>query len=284
MPNLDRTRVSFSQAEGIVEIPSQLQLREISTELRSYLWLVVFNYLKNDKEYPEFSGDTCLADPSKNLVRSYWIRILHRFADEYSNDDEEWIKIVGTIFKRGAYNEVFDFLTFALRGKFYGQQFEREIALAMDRGRAAYFVEASTIFPKVTEEDRRTISGALTDALESGFTGARSHLIAAGVLLSDGDPAGSVRESIHAVESVVTKLSGKGTTLSAAILVLEKARSLNPNLRRAISALYDYTSDEKGVRHAKIFEGVDVTENEALYMISVCAAFVSYAVRTIEGK
>jgi hypothetical protein len=41
----DRIRLSFEQAEGVEPLPSQLQLREVSTELRAVLWHTIQSYL-----------------------------------------------------------------------------------------------------------------------------------------------------------------------------------------------------------------------------------------------
>ena len=51
---------------------------------------------------------------------------------------------------------------------------------------------------------------------------------------------------------------------------------INPNMKRGIEALYDYTSDEQGIRHALLEESANVTFDEAQFMLSACAAFVSY--------
>jgi hypothetical protein len=60
-------------------------------------------------------------------------------------------------------------------------------------GRAAYRIEA----------ERRALDGAFADLAASEFHGARVHLRDAGAALTAGDYTSSVRESIHAVESVV---------------------------------------------------------------------------------
>jgi len=54
---------------------------------------------------------------------------------------------------------------------------------------------------------------------------------------------------------------------------------LHEALKRGFSAIYGFTSDESGIRHALLEKGdADVDETDALFMLSACAAFVSYLI------
>ena len=135
--------------------------------------------------------------------------------------------------------------------------------------------------------DRRTdISGGahevVVDALQtlrgSGLDGAVSHLRSASECINARDWAGSVRESIHADESVARQLDPEASrTLGPALKALEKHGSLHPALEDAFSKLYGYASDEQGIRHA-LLERADhnVGMDEAVFMLSACASFASY--------
>ena len=58
-----------------------------------------------------------------------------------------------------------------------------------------------------------------------------------------------IRESIHAVESIARTMTG-ADTLAGALQKLEGRVSVHPALKRGFQALYGYTSDEDGIRHA----------------------------------
>jgi hypothetical protein len=45
-----------------------------------------------------------------------------------------------------------------------------------------------------------------------------------------------------------------------------------------MNALYDCSSDEKNIRHAKVLEGTNVDEADALYMFGARAAFITYVI------
>lgn len=107
--------------------------------------------------------------------------------------------------------------------------------------------------------------------------GARKHLVNAAEALRKGDWSGSVRESIHAVESVATALAPGDGTLGAALKTIEKRGHLHGALKAAFEKLYGYSSDEKGVRHALVFDDrAKVDEADALFMLGACASFISY--------
>ena len=107
--------------------------------------------------------------------------------------------------------------------------------------------------------------------------GAAKHLRAAGERIIGQDWAGSVRESIHAVESVANHLApGNAGTLGKVLAVLEGKGGLHGALKSGFSSLYGYTSDEPGIRHALLEDESKVTQHEAIYMIGACAAFCSY--------
>lgn len=111
----------------------------------------------------------------------------------------------------------------------------------------------------------------------SGADAARSHLVSAGVELRRGDWAGSVRESIHAVESIAKKIHPEAKTLGEALKAIERHWPIHGSLKSAFSALYGYTNDEDGVRHARVFKDTpNVDEVDALFMLGACASFVSY--------
>lgn len=115
-----------------------------------------------------------------------------------------------------------------------------------------------------------------TDHLQSVNT----HLKAALDFLSNRsnpDYRNSIKESISALEAYCKKITGDDkATLGKALAVLEKDRSLHPSLKSSFSALYGYTSDASGIRHALTDDAKDVSFDEAKYMLVSCSAFINY--------
>jgi hypothetical protein len=282
---IDRRNLTFEQAEGAAPLPSQLALGEMSKELRSLLWLIVHEIIKDSATF-DADGDgngPWIAGNFEVVLKSYWVLHEFNFSDEFKNSERFWVYKLGSMFKTGSYTEIFGFIQFVMRRDDAPYRFSEGIEQALRRARAAYFVTDNTIMPAATAEDRVAVSSAFESLRSKEYSGARTHLRKAGELLSEGHWSDSVRESIHAVESAVRKISGEGATLSAALAALQKKGRMNVNLKRAMNALYDYTSDEQGVRHALVLNEAEVTESDALYMFSVCAAFLTYSVKTMQA-
>ena len=91
--------------------------------------------------------------------------------------------------------------------------------------------------------------------------------------------ADSVRASIHAVESAARNLGGPDDSLKNALAKLEAKGVIHAGMKKAFVALYGYTSDEKGIRHALLDQtDAQVTEADALFMLGACASFVTYMI------
>lgn len=105
------------------------------------------------------------------------------------------------------------------------------------------------------------------------------HIDSAVRLMSDRqypDYRNSIKESISAVEGFCSILAAQDKAdLSAALHLLERRGALHPALKRAFSALYGYTSDADGIRHA-LLEESNLTYDDAKFMLVACSAFINY--------
>ncbi|AGC35566.1 hypothetical protein RHEph01_gp056 [Rhizobium phage RHEph01] len=154
------------------------------------------------------------------------------------------------------------------------------VANILKAERAAYRLEDWNIVPVASPEEGEAIVTAVKLASSSGMEGVRSHISKASTALTAGDYAGSVRESIHAVEAVAFKKTGQTGSFAAALKALNKTEPMHEAFRIALDKLYGYTSNEPGVRHSLLDQGdASVTERDALFMLGICASFVTYLLR-----
>ena len=147
--------------------------------------------------------------------------------------------------------------------------------------RLAYTIDMGppvAILPAATSEEGDRLTESLSELRMAGLTASTAHLQRASKCINDGDSAGSVRESIHAIESVARQINPKASKdLGDALASLERQGALHPAFKQAISKLYGYTSDEQGIRHALLDKGqANVTIDEAVFMLGACASFASY--------
>jgi hypothetical protein len=134
------------------------------------------------------------------------------------------------------------------------------------------------ICPLGSDAEAATVEKAFSDLKGSGLAGAREHLKSAATELSGGNFSDSIRESIHAVESVTRTLEPSGD-FSKALVKLEQKTNIHPAMKKGFLALYGFSSDEQGIRHPLLEkEAPSVDEADAMFMIGACSAFVSYLV------
>ena len=264
--------LSFEQREGFAAVPSQLARGELSDHLRSVLWA----YLHPKLERTPYGN---LGPPWRNILLQKHVHRDHRPVDEFDSTAYVQIENLKRLCFDGDCGTVLGFFDWLITA------FERppvradEIDQILTHCRSAYRVIDGMICFAGSDTEVETIQRAFTDLSSAGYNGARSHLRDAAKHLTNGFWADSIRESIHAVESVAVLIEPKATTLGDALKLIEKRKTIHPALKTGFQNIYGFTSDEKGIRHSLLEKSAsDVDEADALFMIGACAAFVSYLV------
>jgi hypothetical protein len=277
--DIDRSTISFRQAEGVEALPSQLALQEISPALTARLWSVVYAYLAEAKTHVDY-GDSVVGSPWRNILKRWYVLHENYLSDEIPTKHSTVLGNVKKIVTSPDYLVVFEFLQFVIRDYDCPREFKGGIHYALESTQAAYRIVDKTIVPFASEAEGGALLQAFADLSSSDYNGARVHLKMAAEHVTAGKYAESVRESIHSVEAVAKKLEPSASTLGPALHKLQSTVTLNSNMKRGFNALYDYTSDEQGIRHALIENGAAaVDEVDALYMLGACASFVTYLIR-----
>jgi hypothetical protein len=87
----------------------------------------------------------------------------------------------------------------------------------------------------------------------------------------------SIKESVSAVEALCKIIiNDDKATLGEALEKIEKNYKLHGALKKSYSALYGYTSDSGGIRHALTEGDTVVGFDEAKYMLVSCSAFINF--------
>ena len=207
------------------------------------------------------------------------MKILKQRIASYKSSPNNLLQFLRKTTQEANIGFLFDALEFFIRHPNCSVELKSDLTRAFVEARAAYRVIDQRIIAIGSEEQAEAFEEAVSVAEKSGAIAARAHLVSAGNALRDGDWAASVRESIHAVEAMAIMLAPMKGTLGAALAVLEKDGRLHGGLKSAFNALYGYTSDEEGVRHALVFKNeAQVDEADALFMLGACASFVTYLV------
>lgn len=281
--NIEQRPLTFSQRYGYEPIPAPLELRQISKDVRIRLWDLLCQHM----------------DRHWNVMSEYIFPVLHRDflrrpMDEFgfysgskliphpgqtaSYINENYRQL---FLDYSPFNKVFDVLEIVMRHPKCPKSFIEGVAEIFKDCQMAYVVDTdqpTTIMPAATKEEGEAIVNAMRKLRDVGLDGAETHLRNAGACINQRDWAGSVRESINAVESVARRLDkNKSNTLATALKALDNKDSIHPALKDGFIKLYGYTSSEQGVRHALLdSEKSAVGQDEAVFMLGACASFVSY--------
>ena len=268
--------VPFSQRTGLEPIPLQLKLGEVSAELRRLLFYYIS--LEIDREsYAPYSS-AVFNEKWRRVAMDLHVLFFKQPADKFDHGAYENEKRLNDFIQRANIGGLFNLVEFFVRHRGCSDELKRELAGAFVTAGAAYRVFDNKYIAAIgTEEQAAAFERAIAEAEAKNANAARKQLIAAGVALRNSDWAGSLRESIHAVEAMAVRLAPGTDTLGAALKVLEQRGHLHGGLKAAFGSLYGYSSDEEGVRHALVFgDEAQVDEADALFMLGACASFVSY--------
>ena len=282
--NLDPAKLTFSQAHGFEGLPTPLELNQIPSEARLRIWdgLFVGAIQHTESDYFEFAQSS--SEDSRRWfaifahLHSYW---LLRPIDDFDWAGSVVIDYKDAVLHELEFNKLFDLLQMIMRHEECPDDFTNNMARIFRSCNLAYVIEKSqpvTIVPARTQLEGEAIKAAISMMNENGLDGANEHLRLSCECINQSEWAGAVRESVHAVESIARQLAGSSVrTLAAAIDSLDAEDELHPAFKKAVKALYGYTSDEKGIRHPLLEKRESaVSVEEAVFMLSACASLCSF--------
>jgi len=276
-----RSELTFSQAEGIDQLPRPLALEELPEDVRNLLWNCVYNNLKAASRRPGHPG--YIVGAWGTILHDFHVDFLCKPADEFNNSFAHQTNQIKRLFQKEPYNQVFDFLQFILRHDRAPSEFCGVVQSILKDRQCAYMVidDGPSIASIATPEQGESIEQSFQVLALGPFDGARTHLRESAQCINVGDYAGSVRESIHAVESAARNLSRDADiSLTPALNALsEKGVILHGAFKSGVKKLYGYSSDENGIRHSLLEgDGANVDVEDAVFMFGACASFAAYLV------
>ena len=276
--------LTFSQRYGYEPVPEPMQLEKLSDDLRREIWNTmrelllslrsrnsVYQYYFDEKaeRFIERVSGKLLKKPEDEIDTSYE-EVMNRFRD--------WIL-------QGRFNKVLDLVQFMVNDSKYGEKLVKPIGESFETCVAAYYLDMSRypykFFPRSNKAQGEAMREAIKTIRKGGMEGAETHLRQAAEHINAQRFAESIKDSIHAVESVARQIDPESSqSLGYALNSLEKAGLIkHPALKEAFSKLYGYTSDEQGIRHSLTDKNSpDVDLDEAMFMFGACASFAAYLV------
>ena len=283
-------KLTFSQREGKAPLPEPLQAGKLTEKFKIRVWDIFAPSIGRGISGDGWS-DSLEGTYWRKLTLSYHFNVLEMPHDKFKTNPfsvYNWIKSL--IFK-GEYHEILTLLEYMLRCQNIPKKLKNKINECMQF--APYLIDSSShpvcIVPVTSEEMKETVKQSLDNINKSELIGAKSHLRKAAQELNNENYSNSMRESIHAVESMMRNITPEKQNSFASMLdwLANKKVIKHKSLKEAFKKLYNYTNDEKGIRHSLVDkEAADVGFDEAIFMYAACVAFVDYLVskqRQLEG-
>lgn len=268
--------MNFSERYGYRPLSQVVQVESVSPELRNSLWNALLELLDST-----YSGSSHLAPrdyPHYAFFVALWADYLKAPLDQRPDKWEQNLDTLRKLFYGCPWNEVFDLLEFALQHWPHASTSARFVTRCnqfLERERSAYRFVDRLITPISSPGE----VAAVDLAANSPVPAVQTHIRRAVELFADRDAPdyrNTVKEAISAVEALArAQLGREKGTLGELLGEMERTARLHPALRNAFSALYGYTSDAHGIRHALVGEG-EVTQELAQFVLVTCSAFVNY--------
>jgi hypothetical protein len=274
---------TFSERMGLKPIKVDIQKGSIDTPLKTALWngLYLHYFRNNARNLRDLSNE------KSQLFYRIWLHYFLKKIDEIPNT-ETILYLVKETFFRIPWNEMLDLLEFipnnykldAYHGGFDNQTNRDFFSYCNDNfehSLSAYRFVDMLITEITSDEEITSIESALNS--EDRFKTVKTHIKRSLELYSDRinpDYRNSIKESISAVEAFCVIITeDKKATLGKALAIIEKKHNMHGSLKTAFSALYGYSSDEGGIRHALLDES-ELKQEDAKFMLVTCSAFINY--------
>ena len=272
----------FSRRHGYEPLPKAMRLESLSEELRIELWNCLRSLLMDKTET---GYTTYFIDDGKRFVERVLGRLMKRPEDEVDTAYEPTMDFIKKVVLQGNFYSVLDLLEIAANDHACEAQFAEGVHGLFELHAAPYRFDIShpplQFIPRGSKEQGEAIQQAVDTLRQAHMDGASAHLRKAAEAMNGGRYADSVGNSIHAVESVACQIDPKAAkTLGPALKSLKDRGVLRHEaLAKAFRALYGYSSDEQGIRHALLDrDEANVGLDEAMFMYGSCASFAAYLV------
>lgn len=274
----------FSQRKGIKPLQKLFQKEAIDDELKNRLWsalkIVVWDRHIKDTYNGSNSRQVDL------LLDKLWLHFFKFAIDTrpsfyYQGSQKNAYTIIREFFFKAEWYEVYDFIEFVIKNipEEWAEDLRNFCNNLLEDENATYRILENEIVEITDENEVQAIEDALNINNQQSVT---VHLKRALELLADRknpDYRNSIKESISAVEACCKYITGNSkATLGDALKIFNSSNIIHPSLEKGFSAIYGYTSDSGGIRHALIDESQTPSYSDAKFMLVACSGFVNFLI------
>ena len=221
--------MSFSERYGYRQLPEPMKLEELSEELRVDLWNAIDEWL-DAQERGTPAMEYCFVNESRNFVR----RVMGSYRGRPRDEVSTVVTTVKSDFREVVlsheFNRVLDFIEILINDQHIHHIRKVEVAQIFERHSAPYWLYQNKasfqFFPRSNPAQGEASAKSIETLHQQGMLGATEHLRKASENIRSHKWGDSIRESIHAVESVARQIDPKAqNSLGAALKSLQKQAS-----------------------------------------------------------
>jgi hypothetical protein len=258
-----------------------LKKDELPLSLKNRIINLIYEYfykeIVDDLFIDNYFGDS----NAIRFAKYVWVEFFNGNRFEVDANKSRWIIAkIGKSSMKLKWYEIYDYIEFILTNYPDGKKkttFKKNLFNLFQNDRLPYIFIGNKVCPSgvIHKEGIKEIEKALN--MPDRYQPVRNQLAKALEFFSkrpEPDYANSIKESICAVESLITIILGKDSTLGQ----LVKQLDIHPALKEGFNNLYGWTSDDSGIRHGKSKEPLSCDEPEARYMLITCSAFINYVI------
>ena len=281
----------FSQRKGLRPLKKAFQREAVDKELRNRLWSAFQIVVWNKWSSPSFSSGYDLHSRLVNsLLDKCWMNFFKWPLDTRpdlnpSLEDGAYI-VLRNYFYKAEWYEVYDFIEFVIKNVYsdWAKALKDFCNALLEDENAAYRI----LNDEVVEITDELEINAIEEAIELPVTQITTHLKRSLELLSDKnnpDYRNSIKESISSVEACCQYISNdSNATLGDALKKIKVSTPIHPALEKGFLAIYGYTNDSGGIRHALEDENQTPSYADAKFMLVACSTFVNFLLtKTVEA-
>lgn len=279
----------FSQKIGMTPLRDALQVDSIDKKLENRLWNTIQENFFDKIGFDEYG--THKNSDLGNLLIFIWQEFYGNLIDEIPQKNSQelstkrFIEYVKASFFACQWFEKYDFLEFLSKIDIEAEiGFTKNCNNSLKKEMSAYRLVDGCIVQITSEEEIKEIEEAVSNS--NKWEPVNIHLRAAIYYFSNRenpDYRNSIKEAISAIESLCVIITGDSrATLGPTLGVIEKQYKIHGALKSAFTSLYGYTSDSGGIRHKLLTDDIEVSMEDAKFMLVSCSAFINYLKVKIE--
>jgi len=300
MENFFSERYGFQRKD--VEALLKANSKGMTERLRTYLWNVYYDTSMAYLEFCEQQGNYLIEGVApykkKGLFYESFIKpLIANYIgyplNELKGKSKDFIdNILYKIFFKSQWFQVYDLIeilaeTLKNNNPHLFEHFQKQINTALKKEIAPYRMIEGKVVPLKDEEEVKSVVSALEKTRNDKFQPVYEHLTKVISLLSDRespDYGNSIKESLSAIESLFKIIYSNNETLGKNIKRACSDFGFHKAFCEAISKLYGWASDDKGIRHGKGLNESEPSQAEAKFILVTASAFINYILDILAEK